>query len=166
MSFRWHFQFSYGSVFVSTTAVWHKTFVQVHQNLGDQPSPASLMTSPAAAAGVAIEILMERNQIAPMRTRVNSEQAPDTVRLPCGRAGKCLPDTGQVLQRPGPSSSSCPSPWGTPPERITVVQVLLQRQQNEKINGPPDGAAPVGVVAEYLGPGLPRLIVQSTLLTT
>jgi hypothetical protein len=43
-----------------------ETFAQVNQDLSNQPSPAGLMAGPAAAACVAMEVFVERNQIAPM----------------------------------------------------------------------------------------------------
>lgn len=42
-------------------------FTDVNQDLGDQASPAGLMAGATAAAGVAMEIFVEWNQIAPMR---------------------------------------------------------------------------------------------------
>jgi RNA polymerase sigma factor (sigma-70 family) len=48
-------------------------------------------------------------------------------------------------------------------ERIAVVQViLLQCHQNEKINGHPDGAAPVGVAAEQVCPRLAWPVIRDS----
>ena len=41
-------------------------FAQANENLCDQASPAGLMAGPTTAAGVAVEVFMEGNQITPV----------------------------------------------------------------------------------------------------
>ncbi len=59
---------------------------QANQDLSDYPGPAGLMAGAAAAAGLAMEIFMERNQIPPVGIVVEkfvvTEYCPPAFRIP------------------------------------------------------------------------------------
>src|SRR5262245_3447828 len=61
-------------------------FAQANQDLSDYPGPAGLMAGAAAAAGLAMEIFMERNQIPPVGITVEksivTEYCPPVFRIP------------------------------------------------------------------------------------
>ena len=128
------------------------SFVRVarHQELRDQPSPTGLMGRADAAAGVAVEILVEQQVIAeiwiPLHARVMAEYRPLALLVlqkdPREPHGELV---GHVVDR----DERARSRRAFDAKVVTVVVMkLLQRFDDEKIHGHPDRTAPVGVAAE------------------
>src|SRR4051812_902360 len=101
-------------------------------------------------AGVAVEVLVEENQILPVR--IGSEPGIGPMAgSATGRVGKENPReprtqlAGNFLEVEHPSGAD----WALDPEVGTVeVMEPLQRLQQQVVEGKPDRAPPVGVAAE------------------
>ena len=124
------------------------------------------MARAAAPSGVAVKVLVERNQISPIGIVVEQFAiaknrplaifvAQENVRQ---TPRQFLPHFRQVFHLAGARGTFNL-------ERVAVVQVIfLKRQQDKNIHRHPDGTTPVRVPAEQVGGGLARLIVQPILL--
>ena len=87
-----------------------------HQDLRDEAGPAGLVAGAAAAAGVAVEVFVEEEEVAPMRIVAVDVLSPNTGRLPVASGRNNAGDAvgkffGDLFER----SSCCPSRWGIRP---------------------------------------------------
>ena len=112
-----------------------------------------------AAAGLAVEVLVEQHEIAPGGILGEAPVAP-VAGAPAGRIGQEEARRGAARSPRRPARGSCvlPEPVGhSTCERVAVeVVVALQRLDQQVVDGEPDRPAPVRVAAEQAGVGLAR----------
>ena len=138
------------------------SFSTLLEQLRDERGPARLMAGSDASAVVAVEVLVEQNQIAPVRIvleRLDAAEhrtpailvAQEDARHPARELrghlaeGHELPGSGRALD--GESVA-------------VVVMELLQRLDQEIVDRKPDRPAPVGVAAEQARRRLGRLVAD------
>ncbi len=119
-------------------------------------------------ARVAVEVLVEQHQVAPVRV-----VGVAGVAAVAGRGGPAASRQEQPRQAPRqfarhlPSGSSCrPEPVGhSTLQRVAVeVVIALQRLDEQVVDRKPDRPAPVRVAAEQAGVRFARLVVDAILL--
>src|SRR5262249_15811911 len=145
-----------------TTAMAFMGFSTLLQQLGDQRGPSGLVARADRRAGVAVEILVKRNQIVPVRiglkTRVVAEDRPAADRI-------LQEDSRQPPRQLGRHLAERQHPAGTgrdldPIVVAEIVMELLQRFDDQEIDWKPDRSAPVRVAAEQTGRRFGRLVVD------
>src|ERR1700675_3373770 len=121
------------------------------------------MTGAHSRTGVAVEVLVKENQVAPMRVRLELVQVAEhrsvalfVTKKDVGHPARQF--TRHFPQRLHVSRSGRELDF----EIVTEIVVeLLQRFDQEKIHREPDRAAPVRIASEYSGRRFAWLIVHS-----
>src|SRR5262249_38309595 len=128
---------------------------------GDETSPARLMAGAQAGAVVAVEVLVEQDQVAPMRIGLEFSGASvdgasallvakEQTREPLGDLSRDL-EQGYVLAGARRTLHG---------ELVAVEGVEIQEPADEQhVHRKPDGPPPVGVAAEETARRLRRLVV-------
>src|SRR6266851_1558398 len=136
------------------------------EQLGHEPRPAGLMAGAYAGPIVAVEVLVEEDEVAPVRIPVeNLRPAVDRatavlarqeeVREPPRQLGRHLPEVDLVVRA-----------GGTRDLEIVAEEMVefLERLDEEKVHGKPHRPAPVRIAAEHARRGLRGLVVDAVLL--
>src|SRR5215472_5411260 len=123
------------------------------EKLGHQCCPTGLMTGAEPRTIVAVEVLVEQNQIAPVRIMgVNRVCAMDGP-FAHGRFQKDTRQAARQLRRDFPKCAvDARSGGALDSEFGPVIMVeFLQRFDQQEVGGEPDRTAPVGVASEQIG---------------
>src|SRR5215831_8717248 len=137
------------------------------QQLGDKRRPARLMAGAKPSSGIAVEILVKLDVVAPMRISlprlVCAIDRPTTTLL----AQEDVRQARREVLRDLPERALHARAGGTLDEKLVAVVVMepLQRLNEQKVDGKPDGAAPVRVPTKQPGARLARFIVDGVFTT-
>src|SRR5215471_20010240 len=136
------------------------------QHSGDDSSPSGLVASTKASPIVAMEVLVEQDEIAPVRVFLEFLRSSIDRAMPFAVPNKdigqpSLEFFGHLIQVHLASRSG-----GTfNGEIISVVGVVLQQgADDEAVDRHPDGSAPIGIAAEHAGVGFGWQITHAILL--
>src|SRR5438552_2085117 len=138
--------------------------VLLHE-LGDEARPARLVAGPEPGAGVAVEVLVEEDEVPPVRIGLKlvdtTEDRPPPILITDEDAGE---PAGQ-LQADLPERHESVTARGAGHLEAVAVEVieLLERLDQEVVDGKPHRPAPVGVAAEEPARRLGRLVVDAIL---
>src|SRR6266540_6872214 len=136
------------------------------QELGDQAGPAGLVAGADAGPAVAVEVLVEQDQVAPVGIAL--EQLEGAVDRPASVTA-AQEDAGEAPRQLGrdlPQRHRLPRARGELDLELALEEVIeaLERLDQQEVHGEPDRPAPVGVPPEEPGRGLRRLVVHAMLL--
>src|SRR6516164_11325697 len=129
--------------------------------VGDQRGPARLVGGADATAGVAVEVLVEGQQVVPVRVGLEEVDVAED------RAAAALvveedrnETAGEVVGQDGQGDLASGAD-GVLDEDVVAEEpgIPVQRLDDQVVDREPDRAAPVGVAAEQAGGGLARLVV-------
>ena len=133
---------------------------------GDDPRPAGLVAGPEAGPVVAVEILVEQHEIAPVRVFLELpgsaiDRPPALLVLEKGVRQAARDLFGDLIQVHVP-----PGARGTlDGEIISIEGVIIHQGPNDQdVDRHPDRSAPVGVAAEHAGIGFRRQIPDTIFL--
>ena len=131
------------------------------------PGPAGLVAGAEAGAVVAVEVLVEQQQVAPVR--VGLELLDAAVHRPAAvlvRAGTSRVSRPAISSATSRRFSSRPEPVGhSTLKSVAVVAVQLeQRAQDHEVHREPHRPAPVRVAAEHAGVRLRRQVADLVVL--
>src|SRR5437773_4172519 len=133
--------------------------------LGDETGPPRLMTGAEAGAVVAVEVFVEKQQIAPVRVAL--ELLRVAVHGPSAVAPAQKEPDEPARQLPGDVPEVEPPVRAARTLDLQVVAIkvveLLQRLDEQVVHREPERAAPVGVAAEERGRGLGGLVAHAML---
>ena len=128
--------------------------------LDDQGGPAGLMAGAQARAVVAVEILEERDIVAPVRISLEEgavAQNRPAIALVAGENRDQTPgELGGDLGQRRPLRSTARQSSGQ--ARAVVAMILPERLDHQIVDRKPDRAAPVGITAIDGGRRLGRLV--------
>src|SRR5262249_55562480 len=149
-----------------TTAMAFMGFSTLLQQLGDERGPSGLVARADRRAGVAVEILVKRNQVAPVRVglkaRVVAEHRP-------AANGILQEDSCQSLRelRRNLAQRQHAAGAGRTLDAVAVAEIvveLLERFDDQEIDGKPDRPAPVRVAAEQPGGRFRRFVIDAVVV--
>ena len=132
------------------------------QQVCHEARPAGLVRGADAGAGVAVEVLVEQQQVAPLGVVAELRDAPATGRCPSASG---QPDRDQPRGQVGghvPQPQAPPDPVGySTVKRLAQRLVPAQQRLDEQVvDREPDRAAPVRVAAEQVVRRLAGLVVD------
>src|SRR5436309_12854996 len=132
------------------------------EQLGDEARPARLVTGADAGAVVTVEVLVEEDQVAPVRVGGEALDAPvDRSPAPLvAQEDPCQP--ARQLGGHLPERHHLPRARREFHLQLAAVEVIeaLQRFDEQEVHRKPDRTAPVRVAAEQAAGGLRRLVVD------
>src|SRR5713226_2925196 len=136
------------------------------EKLGDHAGPARLVAGPQAGPVVAVEVLVEERQAAPVRVALELLGAAEDRAAPVRPREKEAVETPRDIRGHVPEAHEAARAGRARGLEVVAEEVmeLLQRLDEEKVNGEPDGTAPVGVPTKEPGGGLGRLVVHPVFL--
>ena len=126
--------------------------------------PAGLVAGAEARAGVAVEVLVERDLVVPGGSVQEPRCAPSAGRRPsASRHEQADQPAWRGRRRPRPACSCCPEPVGYSTSKSSPKSIGVAQQRPDRcrhVEREPDRAAPVGVAAEQAGLRLGRLVAD------
>ncbi|HYX59139.1 MAG TPA: hypothetical protein VE888_09030, partial [Streptosporangiaceae bacterium] len=132
---------------------------------GHEAGPAGLVGGTQPGSVVAVEVLVEQDQVTPVRVVLKEPGSAVDGALPVTvpqegadqAAGQLLGHLEQRHHRPGAGRAF-------DPQVVAVVPVVLQQgPDQQQVDREPDRPAPVGVAAEHAGGRLGRLVLDRVL---
>src|ERR1700683_1093621 len=127
------------------------SFTALFDQLGHQAGPPSLMTCAEAGAVVAMKVLVEQNQISPVR--IVLEYFGSTVDGPAAVVATQERTDHTARKFGGPLPQIAVFPGASRAFNLEILAIvmmkLLQRLDQEIVHGKPDGPAPVRISAEH-----------------
>src|SRR5512145_334175 len=132
------------------------------QQLGDERRPPRLVAGPDASTVVPVKVLVEQEQIPPVRVVLEglrpAEDRSAAVGVPEEDPGEPARQLGGHLPQVQPAVGS----GGERHRQLVSVEVVeaLQRLDEQVVHGKPDRTAPVGIAPEEAAGGLRRLVVD------
>ena len=119
--------------------------------------------APEPGAGVAVEVLVEQDVVAPVRVVLEQRPSPPKTgrRPPVVAQEEADRGGARGRRRPRPACSCCARAGRALDREVVAVVVveLLERLDEQVVDREPDRSAPVRVAAEEAGPRLGRLVV-------
>src|ERR1700674_1090804 len=151
------------SLVAGRKVTWDTLLTALLEELGNEPRPACLVARSQACAIVTVKILVEQNQVFPVRVVLKALDAPGD------RPAAVFPSNENMNESPGNLRGHFPKVRF--PGRAgrafdfeifaIIVVKLLQRFDQEIVQRKPDGAAPVRIAAKESAGGLCRFVIHA-----
>src|SRR5467141_1720588 len=137
------------------------------EQLGDHARPARLVAGPEARSVVAVEILVEERHAAPVWIALELLRAAEDWSAAVGAGEEEATQASRDVGSHAPQAHETARAGGARDLEIVAeeVMVLLQRLDDEEVDGKPHGPAPVGFSPKGSGCGLRRIIAHTVFLT-
>src|SRR5476649_1233103 len=135
--------------------------LQVHE-IGNQCSPACLVTGSAAAPGISVKVFAKQKQTLPVRVFSVAALAA-IARAVTGsvRQKKPLQTTREIARGLAKSHPLSRTRGEFNAQALPIEQMIdTQRFEDEVVDGEPYRSAPIGVAAERTARTFPRLVVH------